>query len=84
MDVDQVLVTDPGLVPYRVDELTAGEGHPGSSRQGGQNVELGARGEVDGQGMVAVKGLNEGASVIVGSIGALRAGSTIKMVQGGK
>lgn len=49
-----------------------------------QNVELGARGEVDGQSMVAVKGLSEGVNVIVGSIGALREGSIIKMVQGGK
>lgn len=49
-----------------------------------QNVGIGARGEVDGQSMVAVKGLSEGATVIVGSVGTLREGSAIKMVQGGK
>lgn len=49
-----------------------------------QNVGVGARGEADGQSMVAVTGLSDGATVIVGSVGALREGSTIKMVQGGK
>jgi len=49
-----------------------------------QNVEMGARGEVDGQTMVAVKGLSEGASVIVGSIGTLREGSSIKIIQASK
>ena len=49
-----------------------------------QNVELGARGEVDGQTMVAIKGLSEGATVIIGSIGSLREGSTVKIIQSGK
>jgi len=49
-----------------------------------QNVEIGARGEVDGQTMVAVKGLSEGASIIIGSIGTLREGSAVKIIQGGK
>jgi RND family efflux transporter MFP subunit len=49
-----------------------------------QNVELGARGEVDGQTMVAIKGLSEGATAIIGSIGTLRQGSTIKIIQSGK
>ncbi len=38
MDVDQVLVPDPGLVPHRVDQRPAGEDHGGSSRQGVQQV----------------------------------------------
>jgi RND family efflux transporter MFP subunit len=49
-----------------------------------QNVEIGARGEMNGQTMVAVKGLSEGASVIVGSIGTLREGSTVKIIQASK
>ena len=49
-----------------------------------QNVEMGARGEVDGKSMVAVKGLSEGATVIVGSIGTLREGSSIKIIQASK
>ncbi len=49
-----------------------------------QYIELGARGEVDGQSMVAVKGLSEGTSVIIGSIGTLREGSSIKIIQTSK
>lgn len=49
-----------------------------------QNVELGARGEVNGQTMVAIKGLSEGATVIIGSIGTLRQGSNVKIIQSGK
>jgi len=49
-----------------------------------QTVEMGARGEVDGQTMVAIKGLSEGANVIIGSIGTLREGSAIKIIQAGK
>lgn len=49
-----------------------------------QNVEIGARGEVGGQSMVEVKGLSEGVNVILGSVGALREGSAIKIIQAGK
>lgn len=49
-----------------------------------QSVEMGARGDVGGQSMVAVKGLNEGTPVIVGSVGALREGSSVKIIQAGK
>jgi len=49
-----------------------------------QNVELGARGTADGQSMVAVKGVSEGDRVIIGSIGALRDGSPVKLTQASK
>ncbi|MEI6733437.1 MAG: efflux RND transporter periplasmic adaptor subunit [Comamonadaceae bacterium] len=43
-----------------------------------QTVELGARGEMDAQAMVAVKGVSEGAKVVAGSVGTLRDGTPIK------
>ena len=43
-----------------------------------QTVELGARGEIDAQTMVAIKGVSEGAKVVSGSVGALRDGTPVK------
>lgn len=43
-----------------------------------QSVELGARGEVDGQTMVAIKGVPENARVVAGTVGTLRDGSAVK------
>ncbi|MDP3616886.1 MAG: efflux RND transporter periplasmic adaptor subunit, partial [Rhodoferax sp.] len=43
-----------------------------------QTVELGARGEVDGQTMVAIKGVPENARVVAGTVGTLRDGSAVK------
>lgn len=48
-----------------------------------QPVELGARGKVDGQWMVAVPGLDPQTPVIAGSVGQLREGTTIKRAAGG-
>lgn len=42
-----------------------------------QNVELGVRGEVDGQTMVAVRGVPENTTLIAGTVGTLRAGSAV-------
>ena len=44
-----------------------------------QNVEMGTRGERDGQALVAIKGLAENASVLVGSVGPLRAGTVVQV-----
>ncbi|HSV51804.1 MAG TPA: efflux RND transporter periplasmic adaptor subunit [Burkholderiaceae bacterium] len=44
-------------------------------------VELGARGDADGEQVVAVKGVPENAVVISGAIGALRAGTAVKFTQ---
>jgi RND family efflux transporter MFP subunit len=41
-------------------------------------VEMGLRGEVDGQTMVAIKGLAEDAAVVAGTVGNLRAGTSVK------
>ncbi|MDD5335649.1 MAG: efflux RND transporter periplasmic adaptor subunit [Rhodoferax sp.] len=43
-----------------------------------QTVELGARGEVDGQTMVAIKGVPENARVVAGTVGTLRDGTAVK------
>ena len=43
-----------------------------------KSVELGARGEANGEMMVAVKGIEPGAVVIKGSLGPLREGSQVK------
>lgn len=43
-----------------------------------QLVEMGARGEVEGQTMVAVKGVAENAMVIAGTVGPLRDGTAVK------
>ncbi len=43
------------------------------------NVTLGSRSEVNGQTLVAVTGLAEGSQVLVASVGAVRAGTTVKM-----
>ncbi len=43
-----------------------------------QTVELGARGELDGQAMVAVKGVSENARVISGKLGTLRDGTAVR------
>ncbi|MBA3058257.1 MAG: efflux RND transporter periplasmic adaptor subunit [Gammaproteobacteria bacterium] len=44
-----------------------------------QTVQMGARGERDGQTLVAIKGLVEHASVLVGSVGPLRAGTVVQV-----
>lgn len=44
-----------------------------------QTVSVGARGEVDGQTMVAVTGLAENTTVIAGSVGTLREGSAVTL-----
>jgi RND family efflux transporter MFP subunit len=44
-----------------------------------QTVTLGARGDQDGQTLVAVQGVAEGAMVLVGSTGTLRAGTPVKI-----
>ncbi len=49
-----------------------------------QRVQLGARGEVDGQAMVAVEGLPENATVVAGTVGVLREGSAVKLPVGGQ
>ena len=43
-----------------------------------QPVELGPRGEVDGQTMVAVKGVAENATLVAGTVGTLRAGTAVR------
>jgi hypothetical protein len=43
---------------------------------------LGARGERDGQSLVAIKGLAENAQLLSGSVGSLRAGTRVKLPQG--
>ena len=43
-----------------------------------QPVDLGARGEADGQLMVAVKGVPDQASLVNGSVGSLREGTAVK------
>jgi RND family efflux transporter MFP subunit len=49
-----------------------------------QTVTPGARGNVGGETMVAVQGLQEGAQVLSGSVGPVRAGTQIKTPQGSK
>jgi RND family efflux transporter MFP subunit len=49
-----------------------------------QTVELGARGDAAGQTMVEVKGLNENATVLSGTVGSVRAGTLVKLTQGAK
>jgi RND family efflux transporter MFP subunit len=48
-----------------------------------KGVELGARGEANGEMMVAVKGIAPGAVVIKGSLGPLREGSQVKFTSTG-
>ncbi|MET0211011.1 MAG: efflux RND transporter periplasmic adaptor subunit [Burkholderiaceae bacterium] len=43
-------------------------------------VQTGLRGQVDGQTMVAVTGVDDGAMVVAGSIGPLREGTRVKLV----
>ncbi len=45
-----------------------------------QTVELGARGEADGQPMVAVKGVPENAKLVSGSVGSLREGTAVRFL----
>ena len=49
-----------------------------------QPVSLGARGESDGQMMVAISGVPDNASLVSGSVGMLREGTTIKFSAAGK
>ena len=53
-----------------------------SNRIRHQRVELGERGEAEGQTMVAVKGVPDNATVIAGSVGALRDGSAVNLKTG--
>ena len=45
-------------------------------------VELGARGEAEGEPMVEVKGIAEGATVVAGAVGPLREGTPVKFTSG--
>ena len=47
-----------------------------------QTVELGARGESDGQSLVGLKGVSENALMLSGTVGSLRAGTRVKLPQG--
>ncbi|MCX7226222.1 MAG: HlyD family secretion protein, partial [Burkholderiales bacterium] len=47
-----------------------------------QTVELGARGESDGQSLVGLKGVSENALLLSGTVGSLRAGTRVKLPQG--
>jgi RND family efflux transporter MFP subunit len=49
-----------------------------------QDVTLGDRSEADGQTFVAIAGVAEGALVLNGSVGSLRAGTLVKLAQGAK
>jgi RND family efflux transporter MFP subunit len=49
-----------------------------------QTVELGARGESAGQAMVEVKGIADGATVVGATVGAVRAGTLVKLTAGTK
>lgn len=49
-----------------------------------RSVSLGARGEADGQDMVAVSGIAEQAVVLAGSVGSLREGTLVKFSSAGK
>ena len=49
-----------------------------------QRVQMGARGEVDGQAMVAIAGVAENATVVAGTVGVLREGSAVKLPQSGQ
>lgn len=44
-----------------------------------QSVTLGVRGELDGRAMVAVQGVAQGATALVGSVGSLRSGTPVKV-----
>ena len=44
-----------------------------------QTVAIGTRGEVDGQTMVAIKGVPEDATILSGAVGTLRDGTTVKL-----
>ena len=44
-----------------------------------QPVELGTRGESEGQMMVVIRGIPEGAVLVTGSVGPLRAGTAVKL-----
>jgi RND family efflux transporter MFP subunit len=43
-----------------------------------QTVEIGQRGELDGQTMVAIKGVPENSTLVSGTVGSLRAGTNVK------
>ncbi|MEO8122041.1 MAG: efflux RND transporter periplasmic adaptor subunit [Rhodoferax sp.] len=47
-----------------------------------QTVELGARGEFKGRTLVGLKGVSEDAMILAGSVGALRAGTLVKLAPG--
>lgn len=49
-----------------------------------QTVVPGLRGEYQGQTMVAIQGLTEGARILNGTVGAVRAGTLVKLAQGGQ
>jgi multidrug efflux system membrane fusion protein len=44
-----------------------------------RQVETGQRGQVDGQTMVAVRGVDDGAVVVAGSVGPLREGTAVRL-----
>lgn len=45
-----------------------------------QNVELGERGEADGQSLIAITGVGENARLLSGSVGTVRDGTAVKVV----
>ena len=44
-----------------------------------RQVETGLRGQADGQIMVAVRGIDDGAMVVAGSVGTLRDGTAVRL-----
>jgi hypothetical protein len=49
-----------------------------------QEVSVGQRGEIDGVTWVAVQGIPENASVLVGSVGSVRIGTPVKLTNGAR
>jgi RND family efflux transporter MFP subunit len=49
-----------------------------------QTVTMGARSELNGQMVVAIEGLPEGAIVLSGRVGSVRSGTSVKILQGSK
>lgn len=47
-----------------------------------QSVDLGARGEFNGQTLIGIQGIPEGALILSGSVGALQAGTVVKLLSG--
>jgi membrane fusion protein, multidrug efflux system len=82
IDVGRTRALSLPLAAVRIDKPSPYVQQVINGRVAHRPVETGLRGQVDGQTMVTVSGVDEGALVIAGSVGSLRDGTAVRLAAG--